>query len=415
MDFSVQNTTNYYLFDTSVENLFLAKFMPDAPDSAVKVYLLALMHAQQRLPLDNEGLAKMLGLSLGAVMDAWDYWESQGLVRKLSKGDGSDRYNIEFLSIKEAAFGRRSEQKTKTAAAIENLDDKNFSQLLRDIEACTGRLLEAREPEEIAAWISEYGMNPEVILLGYKYCVNKGKSNRCKYVGTILKDWRARGLSTAEEVNESLAAGDRNYAMYKAVMKELGFHRNATEPEKHIMDGWFSDMEFSLEKVLEACKKTTGIANPNINYVNSVLAAWYKEANDPEAAAPGSENIFARVDALYKQQREENARKTAQIREEIFTKIPRLKSILEEMRESGINISKAMLSGGAEGAVAREKARQVKLANEKNSLLTSNGYAVNALDAIYTCKKCRDTGFTDDGQRCSCYNEKAAMLMKAQN
>lgn len=412
MDFSMQNTTNYYLFDTEVENLFLAKFMPDAPESAVKVYLYALMHAQQRLPLDNEGLAGRLGLTLGAVMDAWDYWESQGLVRKVPKGDGSDRYNIEFMSIKEAAFGRTSSAKAKVKSAAETLDDRAFSQLLRDIEACTGRLLEAREPEEIASWISEYGMDPAVILLGYRYCVEKGRSSRVKYVGAVLKDWRAKGLSTAEEVNESLSAEDRNYAMYKAVMKELGFHRSASEPEKRLMDSWFGKMEFSLDKVLEACKKTTGIANPNLNYVNSILVGWYKEAREPENKTAGGENIFARVEALYEQQRAENARKTTQNREEIFTRIPRLRDILNELRESGINVSRAMLSAGGEGAAAAERARQQKLTAEKNSLLASAGYSPDALDAVYTCRRCRDTGFTDDGQRCSCYKEKAAMLMK---
>ena len=43
------------------------------------------------------------------------------------------------------------------------------------------------------------------------------------------------------------------------------------------MDTWFEEMEFSLDKVLEACSKTTGIANPNINYVNKVLVNWYEE------------------------------------------------------------------------------------------------------------------------------------------
>ena len=36
----------------------------------------------------------------------------------------------------------------------------------------------------------------------------------------------------------------------------------------------------------------------------------------------------------------------------------------------------------------------------------------DALDTIYDCAKCKDTGLLDDGSRCSCFKEKAAMLMK---
>ena len=43
------------------------------------------------------------------------------------------------------------------------------------------------------------------------------------------------------------------------------------------MDSWFETMDFSLEKVLTACSKTSGISNPNINYVNKVLLNWYEE------------------------------------------------------------------------------------------------------------------------------------------
>ena len=37
-------------------------------------------------------------------------------------------------------------------------------------------------------------------------------------------------------------------------------------------------------------------------------------------------------------------------------------------------------------------------------LLRKNGYAVDYLDPIYTCRKCHDTG-NGDGGRCSCFND----------
>ncbi|MBQ9890564.1 MAG: DnaD domain protein [Firmicutes bacterium] len=417
MDYKKQNVQNYFLYDTQVENLFLSEYMPSAPENAVKVYLLALMHVQQGLPLDSAALAKKLRLSAEDVDAAWDHWYKAGLVRltKNSAQQGGGR-NVELLNIREMVFGRRPEGAVSVPeSAPFALDDAEFSRLLQSIESATGRLLEAREPEEVASWISEYGMAPEVILLGYKYCTQRGKSNRCRYVGAILKDWRAKGLVTADQVEDSLAASDRHYEYYRAVMKELGFHRSASEPEKRIMDSWFDKMGCSLDEVKDACRATTGIGNPNINYVNSVLVSRYNEKNASGSQKVSEENIFAKVNALYESIREENARKTEQIRSEVFTKIPRIRSIMDEIRACGVAASRAMLRGGSGTAeVARQKEKAEELGREKARLLASFGYAPDALDARYSCPKCRDTGVLDDGSRCSCFKEKAEALLKKQ-
>ena len=52
------------------------------------------------------------------------------------------------------------------------------------------------------------------------------------------------------------------------------------------------------------------------------------------------------------------------------------------------------------------------LSARKASLLAANGYEENALEAVYDCPKCRDTGVLEDGSRCSCFAEKAEMLLK---
>ena len=415
MSVKKQSVQNYYLYDTEVENLFISEYMPSAPENAVKLYLLALMYAQQGLPFDDAQAAKKLGISIAAVADAWDYWREKGLVRLTVKDPKRPaEREAELLNIREMMYGRRAEPSVQAGdSAPFALDDEAFSRLLSGIESITGRLLEAREPEEVASWITDYGMDPDVILLGYKYSNQKGRSNRCRYVGAILKDWRAKGLVTADQVEDSLAASDRHYEFYRAVMKELGFHRSASEPEKRVMDVWFDKMGLSLDEVMDACRKTTGISNPNINYVNSVLTARYNEKNSAEAEKPSEETIFAKVSAMYEKIRQENAEKTERIRQDIFTKNPRIRSILEETKTAGIAVSRAMLRGGAgSAAVAREKDKLDALNREKIRLLAAAGYAPNALDTIYSCPKCRDTGLLDDGSRCPCFKEKAEQILK---
>ncbi len=43
MDFSRQNITNYFLYGTETDNLFISEYMPEAKGEHVKQYLMALM------------------------------------------------------------------------------------------------------------------------------------------------------------------------------------------------------------------------------------------------------------------------------------------------------------------------------------------------------------------------------------
>ena len=411
MDFKKQSIQNYFLYDTRVDNLFISEYMPGAPQNALKVYLLASMNAEAGIPSDADSMARKLRISLADVEEAWDHWVKQGIVRKTADPANPGKYSIELLNIREIAFGRRPGSAAQSQEGPFALDDAEYSELLRNVEVQAGRLLESGEAQEIALWVSQYGMKPEVILMGYKYCTERGKSNRYRYVGAILKDWRAKGYTTAAQVEDALGAEDRHYSYYRAVMKELGFNRNASEPEKRIIDSWFDKLGFSLDEVKDACKKTTGISNPNINYVNTVLVGRYNEKN--AGTGPVSrEDIFARVEALYEKTRRENEAKTERIREEIYAKIPRVKEIVAQMRDCGFAVSRAMLSKAGASELQKQKDLMAALSEEKTRLLAQYGYAANALEAIYDCPRCRDTGILDDGSRCPCYKEKTESLLK---
>ena len=155
MSIKKQNIQNYYLYDTEVENLFISEYMPSAPENAVKLYLLALMHLGSGMQLTPDLAARKLGISLSQVDDAWTYWQKIGIARRTVRDPGRPQeYEIELLNIREMMYGRRPDAAPAAQEAPIALDDEAFSKLLRDIESTTGRLLEAREPEEVASWIA---------------------------------------------------------------------------------------------------------------------------------------------------------------------------------------------------------------------------------------------------------------------
>ena len=390
-----QTQNNYYLYDTQVENLFISEYMTSAPGDFVKVYLLGLMFANTELPADNEMLAAALALPEDRVAEAWDYWEEQGLVLKSEDGPS-------FVNLKEKAFGRSSAPQSARSAAAPAPDNKELKQLFARVQQAAGRLLEPRELDQVSSWVSDYNIAPELIVYCYDYCRQKGKSTRWNYVGAILKDWKAKGISSLEELKASTEIEGQNQASFRRIFRALGFNRNPSEEERRIMLTWFTDYNCTLDEILEACKKTSGISSPNINYVNTVIRGMKdisSEASSPEE----------KVQSYYERLRRQNAAATEARRNEIFSKIPRIKDINEALTQAAVKLTTYMLSGNS-AVIADIKSAIDDLNKEKKELLQQNGYGPDALEPVYTCRQCKDTGELSDGRKCSCYAEALAAV-----
>ena len=403
MSFSSQSVQNYLIHDTKVENFFLSEYMTKAPGDYVKAYLLGLMYAESGLELGNADICKEIGISAPELEECWEYWEAQGLVLR-HRIPGSAETDIEFLSAKELYYGGSRSRQSSAPSALE---DGALRELLSEVESRTARLLTRKDIDEISSWIASYGMNAEFVLSGYDYCINRNKSTDCKYVGKILKDWKAKGLSSARDVKDHLAAQDRHYALYRRVFRALGFSRGATEEEKRIMNSWADDLGFDEETILAACAKTSGISNPNINYVNTVLRSKHAERTRPKT----DNDYLAAVNALYEADRARNEELAERRRAKILREIPEISEINDEMKDAGFRMSKASFMGEAGKAIrAAETARRERLMKRRNSLLAERGYDEKALDMTYTCERCKDTGELPDGSRCPCFDQKLALV-----
>lgn len=429
MNFKRQNIKDYYLHDTRIENMFINEYMAQAPGDYVKVYIFALMYADISVPLENDIIAKQLSMADEDVLKAWSYWEQHGIVRKHYK-DPKDKfhYQIEFLNLRELAYGKRRQKKAEQSSVPDRLsslmNDETIRDMYSEIERVTGRMFEGKEPAEILAWITDYNVSPEIVVYAYSYCVQNRKSSKYKYVGAIVKEWASKDLKTIADVEKYLAENDNRHYLYKRVLKALGFMRNATEEEKRIMNTWFDEMRFDIDKVLEACKKTTGISNPNINYINSILTAWSKGDTTSRTGGSASagtassmsttnpNNPINLVMKSYEDDRARNEEAAARRRAQVYRNVPRIKEIEDEIKRIGLDISKVMLSGRSDtqAKLRMMKEKEVSLNEEKAFLLTENNFNVDYMDLGYTCALCRDTGSLDTGERCSCFAQKLANL-----
>ncbi|NBI62629.1 DnaD domain protein [Clostridiales bacterium] len=173
-----------------------------------------------------------------------------------------------------------------------------------------------------------------------------------------------------------------------------------------IMDRWFDDMNYTIDKVLEACGKTSGISNPNMNYVNKILTNWHQEKTGDTGGGQSKSVPAAVIQKYYSYLRSRAENEAEERKREVYGKVPAIKEVEEQMKVCGMEISKLIISDrlDKEQQVKRLQNKIDDLTREKAVLLTDHDFELDYMDMHYQCGLCKDTGTNDDGGRCECYN-----------
>ncbi|MBR1815708.1 MAG: ATP-binding protein [Lachnospiraceae bacterium] len=107
----------------------------------------------------------------------------------------------------------------------------------------------------------------------------------------------------------------------------------------------------------------------------------------------------------YDKTRQRNTRTENDRQAEIYSKLPRIKELDEEIKLSYLNAARMGIMNKDAEDIEQLKAKAKELSREKASLLTSAGYPDDYLSPIYDCPICQDTGFVNQ-QKCSCFRAK---------
>lgn len=91
----------------------------------------------------------------------------------------------------------------------------------------------------------------------------------------------------------------------------------------------------------------------------------------------------------------------------LYTKIPRLQAIEEELVKLSIDITKAILSnsGNQQELLELLHQKQMDLKAERVELLLVSKYPRDYLELRYQCKSCKDTGYVDN-KKCACLTQR---------
>lgn len=425
MNYVIQKTNDLYLHDTNIENIFINEYMPLAPGDYVKVFLYAYMYAANKQSMNNEEMANQLNIPVKTVEEAWNYWESMLAIKKHKVSASEGDYVIEFLELKAMLYGS-GEPVASTGKSEEIYENKTSNPLGNDevkllfnsIERLIERPLDSREVKSILELHEDFGMPVSLIEFGFKYGISKGNTN-FNYIYAILNNWMKSGVKSIDDAEGFIEEVDEKKQREKRVMKALGFNRSASEIESSMMDRWFDEYGFKMDMVLEACSKTSGIPNPNFNYVNKILENWHsssvKENRDVNEGSSVSRKV---LNAYYDYLRQKSENDAEARKREVYEAIPQVEEIDREIKNIGVKISMAMITKDSSVDVNKLKQDMDYLVQDRAILLTENNYEMDFTEVKYTCDKCKDTGMTDEGAPCTCIQERrkeAANWQKREN
>lgn len=305
---------------TLVPNLFLDKYMLRANGEFVKIYMYLLRSIQgEKLSLSM--LADRMSCTEGDILRAVRYWEKEGLL--LLDFDGSQKLTgISFLSPKaspephspspapapepddamqEAAASQTApiplppaacssagavpEEKTAgtpesdhslTSEKVSELKkNEDIIQLLYIAEQYLGRPLTVTDTNKILYFYEGLKFDSELIEFLIEHCVSKNHKS-IRYIEKVALSWAEQGISTVTAAKEEASQYSRTYF---TIFKALGIqNRNPVKSETEFMDRWTKDWGFSIELILEACKRTVlQTGSGSFPYTDKILEEWHSK------------------------------------------------------------------------------------------------------------------------------------------
>ncbi|MGM9646225.1 MAG: ATP-binding protein [Eubacteriales bacterium] len=97
--------------------------------------------------------------------------------------------------------------------------------------------------------------------------------------------------------------------------------------------------------------------------------------------------------------------------EKVYSEIPEIKKIDDELRKTGSDVIHAVLGGNddIDQKISEIKKENLALQKKRADILVSKGYSPDYTSVKYDCEKCRDTGY-DGVYMCECFRK--ALVMK---
>ena len=259
-------SSSYIINDkTVVDNIFINNFLPDAPDLCVKVYLMGLSKCANSVAPDNNitNFANVLNVSEQDIVNAFNYWQEQGVVQILSTNPMEVRFmplNASLGTIKKFNVGKYTD----------------FNIQVQEI--LSKRMITPTEFSEYYNVIEKNHIQPEALIMIIKYCANlKGENVSYPYIITVAKNWEKEGVHTSEDVENKITELGVLDDKVTLVLGALGTKRKVQLEDVQMLNRWLGELDFDLNTIVAVAKRCNlKKVKADINYLNNLLTKYYE-------------------------------------------------------------------------------------------------------------------------------------------
>lgn len=305
----VDNRVDY----TTVSNIFIDNFMPQANGEFVKVYLYLLRcMSDPDMDISISSIADKFDHTEKDVLRALRYFAGKGLI-SIEYSDDDEISALTFLPINSEftiinkKSGPSNNSLPRNSAVVKDTDNDNsitalpeadssealpekphysaadlkrlsqndeLQQLLYITQKYLGKTLTTSEINTIIYLYESLQFSSDLIEYLIEYCVNNNHKSM-RYIEKVALSWSSEGIDTIEKAKINTSRYNSN--VY-SVMKAFGISgRNPAESERKLITKWYQDYCFDNEIVLEACNRTIkAIHTPSFEYADAILTFWKK-------------------------------------------------------------------------------------------------------------------------------------------
>lgn len=227
------------LRNVELDNLFIAEYMPYAPENFVKVYIAGLSMAYST---DNslERLETMLGIDGSVIMDAFFYWRDQGIINVVN----NDPPEIEFLEVK------------PLSAQVKKFNKAKYEEFNNQLHAMLpNRSFLPSEYNEYYCAMEVLHIDVDAMLAIIAYCVRlKGESIGYQYILTVARNLAHQGATNFERVSEKLNELSLYEHELKAIFKAMGSKKTPDHNDSRLYIKWTKTLGFTPEVIIQVAK-----------------------------------------------------------------------------------------------------------------------------------------------------------------
>ncbi|MBQ2740733.1 MAG: DnaD domain protein [Clostridia bacterium] len=212
---------------TLVENRFIQKYLPEANDFAVKVYLYGLYLCQSGgEDFSASSLAEVLRSTEEKILNAFELWQDYDLVEILCR----QPLTVQYLPVRSAVGKPKKVRYDKYA---------DFNKEMQKRMQKVGRHIEYGESVKYMQFLEENDIQPMAFLLITEYCIAKdGTGITPHHVFNKAKKFIREGITTYEQVEAALGNYNENEKYIEELFKLLAINRRVDESDYTLYSAW---------------------------------------------------------------------------------------------------------------------------------------------------------------------------------